>query len=79
MASDSEERMASALDKLREFEELGYPAAVRRAACLVVARENRGVELLAARAAHVVYRNLLGGWQVQWLEPVNSLLTGTQD
>ena len=35
MASDSEERMASALDKLREFEELGYPAAVRRAACLV--------------------------------------------
>ena len=39
MASDRMEKLASAMDKLREFEHLGYPARVRRQACAVMARE----------------------------------------
>ena len=39
MASDRMEKWASAVDKLREFEELGYPVRVRREACGVVAAE----------------------------------------
>ena len=42
---------------------------------------NRLVEsatALTAKGQKIAVSNLLGGWQVQWLEPVNSLLTGTQ-
>ena len=39
MASDRMEKLASAMDKLREFEHLGYPVRVRRQACAVLARE----------------------------------------
>ena len=41
MASDRMEKWASAVDKLRELEELGYPVRVRREACGVVAAEVR--------------------------------------
>ena len=36
MASDEIERFYSAVDKLREFEALGYPATMRRGVCGVV-------------------------------------------
>ena len=39
MASDRMEKLASAIDKLREFGHLGYPVRVRRQACAVMARE----------------------------------------
>ena len=39
MASDDIERFYSANDKLREFENLGYPAGMRRDACGVLLRE----------------------------------------
>ena len=39
MASDEIERFYSAVDKLREFEALGYPANVRRGACGVLLKE----------------------------------------
>ena len=39
MASDDIERFYSANDKLREFENLGYPARMRRDACGVLLKE----------------------------------------
>ena len=39
MASDDIERFYSANDKLREFENLGYPARMRRDACGVLVKE----------------------------------------
>ena len=39
MASDEIERFYSAVDKLREFEALGYPANMRRGACGVLLKE----------------------------------------
>ena len=51
MASDREEKWMSAVDKLREFAQLGYPVAVRREACGVVAAECQdGMRLLVATA-----------------------------
>ena len=39
MASDDIERFYSAVDKLREFEALGYPATMRRGVCGVLLKE----------------------------------------
>ena len=39
MASDDAELFESAVDKLREFADLGYPARMRRKACSVVEQE----------------------------------------
>ena len=39
MASDWEEKAESAMHKLREFADLGYPAQERVRACRVLARE----------------------------------------
>ena len=50
MASDEAERLESALDKLREFEDLGYPVAVRRQACRIIAEETGGMAWLLAAA-----------------------------
>ena len=43
MASDDFERFESARDKLREFEDLGYPAGMRREACGVLMKERPSV------------------------------------
>ena len=48
MASDRMEKWASAVDKLRELEELGYPVRVRREACGVVAAECGGGDVVAS-------------------------------
>ena len=39
MASDDVERFYSAVDKLREFEDLGYPATMRRDVCGMLLQE----------------------------------------
>ena len=39
MASDEVERFYSAVDKLREFDDLGYPATLRRGVCGLLLKE----------------------------------------
>ena len=43
MASDRSEKLMSALDKLREFQDLGYPARVRKHACAILAEERDNI------------------------------------
>ena len=43
MASDRSEKLMSALDKLREFQNLGYPARVRKHACAIMAEERDNI------------------------------------
>ena len=43
MASDQSEKLMSALDKLREFQDLGYPARVRKHACAMLAEERDNI------------------------------------
>ena len=41
MASDDKQLIISAVDKLYEFQELGYPRSLRRFACSIMARDNQ--------------------------------------
>ena len=51
MASNEKEVFVSAMHKLREFANLGYPVSVRKGACYRVARDGGGLAWLAAAKA----------------------------
>ena len=53
MAGDGKELMESAMEKLREFADLGYPVQVRKSACYRVGREVERTEWIMVAAAQL--------------------------
>ena len=49
MASNEKEVFVSAMHKLREFANLGYPVSVRKGACYRVARDGGGLRMARCR------------------------------